>query len=235
MAKTKMDVTSLLMPKATAVWLIENTALTFEQIASFTGLHPIEVQALADEDVGLGIVGRNPVEHSEVSEEELEKAKKNPSYLMIHSRRNDLPSVKLRAKGPKYTPVSKRGDKPDAIAYLLKHHPEISDAQLCKLIGTTKPTIASVRDRNHPNSSVMKPRHPVDLGLCTYAELEAASKKGLKAQGKNDEEIQAHRNRILADQESTTDHHQRETGPADPGFDFSNFLGTSKKEESGGF
>src|SRR5688500_2004398 len=118
MAKTKMDVSGLLMPKATAVWLIENKDLTIEQIADFSGLHPIEVQALADEDVGRGIDGRNPVEHGEAEQSELEKAEKNPEYLMKHAKRSDLPAVKTRAKGPKYTPVSKRGDKPDAIAYL---------------------------------------------------------------------------------------------------------------------
>src|SRR5690606_19109898 len=129
----------------TAVWLVENTALTFEQIANFTGLHPIEVQALADEEVGRGIVGRNPVENHEVVQEELDKANADNSYMMKRAK-NDLPSVKLRAKGPKYTPVSKRSDKPDAIAYILKHNSEISDAQICKLVGTTKPTIQAVRD-----------------------------------------------------------------------------------------
>ncbi len=229
MAKTKLDVSGLLMPKATAVWLVENTALTFEQIADFTGLHPIEVQALADEDVGRGIVGRNPLDHGEVDQSELDKAEKNSTYMMRYAKRSDLPSVKTRAKGPKYTPVSKRGDKPDAIAYLLKHHPEITDAQLCKLLGTTKPTILSVRERSHPNSQNLKPRHPVDLGLCTYAELEAASKKGLKAQGKSDEAIQAHKDRILANQENSAPA-RKETEAA--GFDFSNFL--SKKSSSGG-
>lgn len=228
MAKTKLDVSGLLMPKATAVWLIENTALTFEQIADFTGLHPIEVQALADEDVGRGIVGRSPVEHGEVDESELQKAEKNSSYMMKYAKRSDLPAVKMRAKGPKYTPVSKRGDKPDAIAYLLKHHPEITDAQLCKLIGTTKPTILSVRDRTHPNSPNLKPRHPVDLGLCTYAELEAASRKGLRAQGKNDEEIQAHKDKFLANQENGGGSSQK-SEPEPAGFDFSNFLNTRSK------
>lgn len=229
MAKTKLDVAGLLMPKATAVWLVENTAQTFEQIAEFTGLHHIEVQALADEDVGRGIVGRNPVEHGEVEQSELDKADKDNSYIMKLAKRRDLPAVKIRAKGPKYTPVSKRGDKPDAIAYLLKHHPEISDAQISKLVGTTKPTIASVRERTHPNTPNLRPRHPVDLGLCTYAELEAASKKGLKAQGKTDEEIQAHKEKILGNQE------QQESDPVPPqpqegdisGFDFSNFMSTT--------
>ena len=226
MAKTKLDATGLLMPKATAVWLVENTALTFEQIAGFTGLHHIEVQALADEDVGRGIVGRNPVDHGELTQDELEKAEKDNDYIMKLAKRKDLPAVKVRAKGPKYTPVSKRGDKPDAISYLLKHHPEVSDAQISKLVGTTKPTINSVRERTHPNMSAIKPRHPVDLGLCTYAELEAASKKGLKAQGKTDEEIQAQKQKVLGNQEAIPS----EPAPAkdnDAGsFDFSNFMAT---------
>ena len=239
MAKTKLDVTGLLMPKATAVWLVENTALTFEQIAGFTGLHPIEVQALADEDVGRGIVGRNPLEHGEVTQEELDKAAQKSDYVMKLAKRKDLPAVKKRAKGPKYTPVSKRSDKPDAIAYLLKHHPEVSDAQICKLVGTTKPTIASVRDRSHPNTPNLKPRHPVDLGLCTYAELEAASKKGLKAQGKTDEEIQAHKARILGSQEKEDTPEPENTGAgAMGGFDFSNFMSSKpaqKQEEEDPF
>jgi hypothetical protein len=217
----------LLMPKATAVWLVENTALTFEQIANFTGLHAVEVQALADEDVGVGIVGRDPVEHGELAQEELDKASADSSYNMIMSK-SDLPSVKIRAKGPRYTPVSKRGDKPDAIAYLLKHNQEISDAQITRLIGTTKTTINNVRDRTHPNSSNIKPRHPVDLGLCTYAELEAASNKGYKAQGKDPEEMKRQKEAAaaakLAEEQETDVFGMDGNNDPSSGFDFSNFL-----------
>ncbi len=211
----------LLMPKATSIWLVENTVLTFEQIAEFTGLHKVEVQALADEDVGRGIVGRDPVKNGETTQEELDKACADETYIMKYSR-NDLPSVKTRAKGPKYTPVSKRGDKPDAIAWLVKNHPEISDAQISKLVGTTKPTIQAVRDRTHPSSSTIRPRHPADLGLCSYKELEAASDKGYKAQGKDPEEMKAKR---LKEQQDAFDATQPDE-PAKPagGFDFSNFL-----------
>ena len=233
MAKTKLDVNTLLMPKATAVWLVENTALTFEQIAEFTGLHAIEVQALADEDIGRGIVGRNPVEHGEIKQEELDKAEKDQNYIMKLAKK-DLPAVKLRAKGPKYTPVSKRGDKPDAIAYLLKHHPEISDAQISKLVGTTKPTIASVRDRSHPNPPNLRPRHPVHLGLCTYAALAAASDKGLRAQGKNAEELQAHKEKILANQEQVSHPHQEPRQETASGFDFSNFMSSPSVKSNTG-
>ena len=234
MCAKQVEVDGLLMPKATAVWLVENTALTFEQIGGFTGLHPIEVLALADEEVGRGLVGRNPVEHGEVTQTELDKAVADSTYIMKQSR-NDLPTVKIRAKGPKYTPVSKRSDKPNAIAYLLKHHPEISEAAICRLVGTTKPTIQSIRDRTHPESSSLKPRHPVDLGLCTYAELNAASKRGLKAQGKSDEEIQAHKDRAFDNQERSDDEPRQQPTAAAAlgGFDFSNFLGGNKSTGSG--
>jgi hypothetical protein len=210
----------LLMPKATAMWLIDNTALTFEQVADFTGLHSIEVQALADEEVGRGIVGRNPIDHLELTPEELEKAIADSSYMM-RAAKSENPGVKTRSKGPRYTPVSKRGDKPDAIAYLLKHHPEITDAQLQILIGTTKPTIQSVRERSHPNSQNIKPRHPVDLGLCTYSELEQASRKGLRAQGKDPDEV---KNSVLENREQPELDEPKQQPKATTGFDFSNFL-----------
>lgn len=227
MCAKQIEPTGLLMPKASAVWLVENTALTFEQIADFTGLHPIEVQALADEEVGRGIVGRNPVEHHEVTQDELDKANANPVYMM-HRSKTDLPTVKVRAKGPKYTPVSKRSDKPDGIAYILKHHPEITDAQICKLIGTTKPTIQSVRDRTHPSSATLKARHPVDLGLCTYTELDAASSKGFRAQGKDPEEIKRQKQQALEEQHrEQSESNERENKFA--GFDFTNFLSGGNK------
>jgi len=218
------DAPKLLMPKATAVWFIDNTALSFEQIGDFTGLHVIEVQALADEEVGRGMVGRDPIKNNELDQEELDKAIADPSYRMkIRRVRSDLPSVKIRAKGPKYTPVSKRGDKPDAISWILKNHPEISDAQICKLVGTTKPTIQSVRDRSHPSSSTIRPRHPAELGLCTYQELEKSSERGLRAQGKDPAAVKAER-------EAQLNSKREEEAPANPregifsGFDFSNFL-----------
>ena len=225
MAKPQ-DAPELLMPKATAIWLIDNTTLTFEQVGEFTGLHKIEVQALADEEVGLGIVGRDPIKHGETTQEELDKAIADESYIMKLSR-NDLPSVKTRSKGPKYTPVSKRSDKPDAIAWIVKNHPEISDAQIVKLVGTTKPTINAVRDRTHANSANIRPRHPVELGLCTYKELEASSNKGLKAQGKDPEEVKAQRLQKL--EENQESDNQESDSSSSSGFDFSNFLssGTS--------
>lgn len=228
MAKAQPEAPQLLMPKATAIWLIDNTTLTFEQVAEFTGLHKIEVQALADEDVGYGIVGRDPVQAGETTQEEIDKAMADESYIMKLSR-TDLPSVKTRAKGPRYTPVSKRGDKPDAIAWILKNHPEISDAQICKLVGTTKPTINAIRERTHQNIANLRPRNPAEMGLCTYKELEAASDKGLRAQGKDPETIKAERLQKMEE-----DNKPQEESPADAvgGFDFSNFLssGSGNKE-----
>ncbi|MBP7336236.1 DUF1013 domain-containing protein [Niveispirillum sp.] len=162
-----------LMPKATAVWLVENTSLTFEQVAEFCGMHELEVQAIADGEVAVGMVGRDPVAGGELTAEEIARVEANPN-LKLRMRQQDLPQPVARSKGPRYTPVTKRGDKPDAIAHLLKAHPELSDAQICKLIGTTKPTIAAVRDKTHWNSANIKARNPVLLGLCSQRELDAA-------------------------------------------------------------
>lgn len=219
------DAPKLLMPMATAVWFIENTALDFEQIADFTGLHTIQVEAIADEEVGRGIVGRDPVKNNELEADELAKAIADTSYRMKIKRvRTDLPAVKVRAKGPKYTPVSKRTDKPDAIAWILKNHPEISDAQICKLVGTTKPTIQSVRDRSHPGSASIKPRHPAELGLCTYQELEKSSEKGLRAQGKDPAAVKAEREAQRNSAAEAANEDQPTKEKLFGGFDFSNFM-----------
>jgi uncharacterized protein len=223
---------TLLMPMATAVWLIENTALSFRQIAEFTALTEIEIEALANGDIGVGLVGRDPIEHGELTREELERCQADPdSRLKI--ARSELPTVKPRARGPRYTPVSKRGDKPDAIAYILKHNPEISVAQICKLIGTTKPTIDSVRERTHPNMPNLRPRHPAELGLCTYQEFENASVKGLKAAGKDPEAVKAQR---LAEQQKrlAPDEDDSSGRGGMAGFDFSNFLKGSTGSKDGG-
>lgn len=162
-----------LMPKATAVWLVENTSLSFEQIAAFCGMHSLEVQAIADGEVAVGMVGLDPIANGQLTKQEIERCEKNED-LRLKLLVADLPQVASRSKGPRYTPITKRGDKPDAIAWLLKQHPELSDAQLCRLIGTTKPTIAAVRDRTHWNVANIKPRSPVMLGLCSQRELEEA-------------------------------------------------------------
>jgi uncharacterized protein len=162
-----------LMPKATAVWLVENTSLTFEQIADFCGLHPLEVQAIADGEVASQMHGLDPVANAQTTAEEIARCQADPEARLALSPQAMPPQV-ARHKGPRYTPIAKRQDKPDAIAFLLRSHPELSDSQISKLIGTTKPTIAAVRDRTHWNSPNIKPRHPVGLGLCSLDELEEA-------------------------------------------------------------
>ncbi|MGH7058843.1 MAG: DUF1013 domain-containing protein [Stellaceae bacterium] len=162
-----------LMPKATAVWLVENTALTFDQIADFCALHPLEIQAIADGEVANEMQGLDPVANGQTTADELARCQADPATRLVLSPNAMAPQL-YRHKGPRYTPIAKRQDKPDAIAFLLKGHPELSDAQISKLIGTTKPTIAAVRDRTHWNSPNIKPRHPVGLGLCTLDEIEEA-------------------------------------------------------------
>ncbi|MEI6558857.1 MAG: DUF1013 domain-containing protein [Rhodospirillaceae bacterium] len=162
-----------LMPKATAVWLVENTALSFEQIAAFCGLHVLEVKAIADGEVAMGMVGMDPVASGQLTQGEIERCAADANRRLI-LQVQDLPQPMQRSKGPRYTPVTKRGDKPDAIAWLIKTHPDLSDSLVSRLIGTTKPTIAAVRDKTHWNASNIKPRNPVLLGLCTQRELEEA-------------------------------------------------------------
>ena len=162
-----------LMPKATAVWLVDNTTLTFEQVAAFCGLHELEVQAIADGEVAVGMVGLDPVVNGQITKAEIARCEANPD-ARLQMVIADLPQPVARSKGPRYTPITKRGDKPDGIAWLLKFHPELSEAALCRLIGTTKPTIAAVRDKTHWNAANIKPRSPVLLGLCSARELEEA-------------------------------------------------------------
>jgi hypothetical protein len=152
---------------------VENTALSFEQIAGFTGMHELEVQAIADGEVAVGIVGVNPITNGQLTQEELDRAQAD-SKAKLKINKTDIPIPRARSKGARYTPVSKRQDRPDAISWLLKHHPDLTDAQISRLIGTTKPTILSVRERSHWNAQNIKPQNPVTLGLCTEAELEKA-------------------------------------------------------------
>ena len=166
----------LLMPKATAVWLIDNTALTFTQIAEFCSLHDLEVQAIADGDVGMGIQGYNPVLNKQLTEEEIKRCEDDPSARLKRSG-SALPEPTTRTKGPRYVPLARRGDKPDAIAWIVKHHPDIKDSQISKLIGTTKDTISKIRDRSHWNIANITAKHPAMLGLCRQDDLNAAIEK----------------------------------------------------------
>lgn len=163
-----------LMPKATAVWLVDNTSLTFEQIADFCGLHPLEVKGIADEDVAKGIKGQDPVTSGQLTREAIEEAEKNPkARLKMAAPKHKMPSVKQK-KAPRYTPVSKRQDKPDAVYWILRNHPEFADADIIKLIGTTKATIQKIRERSHWNATNIKAVDPVTLGLCSQLELDLA-------------------------------------------------------------
>src|SRR5579871_1295728 len=163
-----------LMPKATAVWLIDNTSLSFDQIADFCGMHPLEVKGIADEDVAKGIKGIDPIAAGQLTHEQIEEAEKNPDIrLKMAPPKYKMPHIKQK-KTPRYTPVSKRQDKPDAIYWLLRNHPELTDTDIMKLIGTTKATIAKIRDRGHWNSPNIKAVDPVTLGLCTQIELDMA-------------------------------------------------------------
>jgi len=161
-----------LMPKATAVWLIEKTALTFAQIAEFCGMHPLEVQAIADGEVAQGIVGYDPVANGQLSPQELKRCEADPS-ARLQMLPSSLPQPK-RSRGGRYTPVAKRNDRPDAIAFLLRTYPQLTEMQVAKLLGTTKETIQKVRERSHWNSANIKPRDPVILGLCSQTDLNAA-------------------------------------------------------------
>ena len=163
----------ILMPKATAVWLVDNTSMTFEQIADFCGLHPLEVKGIADGEVARDIRGADPITNGQLTREELDRATSNPAYRMKAQKSRHAELLKPIKKGPRYTPVSRRQDRPDAIAWFVRNHPEVTDAQISKTLGTTKATIDQVRDRTHWNSTNIKPVDPVTLGLVTQLELDA--------------------------------------------------------------
>ncbi len=162
-----------LMPKATAVWLVENTTLTFEQIGDFCGMHPLEVQGIADGEVAVGIIGQDPVTSGQLTLENIKQAENNSDVrLELTGETEKFIAGKAKVKGGRYTPVARRQDKPDAVAWFIKFHPLVPDAQIIKLVGTTKNTINSVRNRSHWNSPNLKPRDPVLLGLCTQTRLD---------------------------------------------------------------
>jgi len=172
-----------LMPIATAVWLIDNTSLTFDQIADFCGLHPLQVKGIADGDVGAGVRGIDPITTHQLAREEIEKAEADEAYRLKLLRPKTVVAERTR-KGPRYTPVSKRQNRPDAIAWMVRNHPEVSDAQISKLLGTTKSTITSVRDRSHWNTANLQPRDPVGLGLCSQIDLDAVVRKAAAKRAK---------------------------------------------------
>jgi hypothetical protein len=179
-----------LMPHATASWLVDNTALTFEQISDFCGLHILEVQAMADDLTSAKYMGRDPLRAGELTAMEIERGQNDPNYRLKMFK---APVTVSRTKGPRYTPVSKRQDKPDGIAWILRNHPEVSDAQISKLIGTTRTTIAAIRDRSHWNIGNITAKDPVTLGLCSQRELDAMVAKAAKGRSAEDDEADVQR------------------------------------------
>ena len=203
-----------LMPHATAAWLVDNTSLTFEQIAEFCGLHILEVQAIADDTAATKLTGRDPIRAGELTHEEIEKGQANPEYSLQMWK---APEAVRRTKGPRYTPVSKRQDKPDGIAWIIKNHPEVSDGQIGKLIGTTRTTIAAIRERTHWNMANITPKDPVTLGLTTQRELDAAVAKAAKAAGvaaPTDTRLEGDREALIEQLRKEREQHVREAEAA---------------------
>jgi len=176
--------TDILYPKATAVWLVDNTSLTFEQIAAFCELHPLEVEAIADGEAARDIRGADPIANGQLTREDIDRAQANPDYRMVAVKSRHAELLKPMKKAPRYTPVSRRQDRPDAIAWFLRNHPEVTDAQISKLLGTTKATIEQVRNRSHWNSPNIKPVDPVTLGLSGQLELDELVRKAAEKAGK---------------------------------------------------
>ena len=203
-----------LMPHATASWLVENTSLTFEQIADFCGLHILEVQAIADDTAATKLTGRDPIRAGELTHEEIEKGQADPDYrLQMHRE----PDQVRRTRGPRYTPVSKRQDKPDGIAWIIRNHPDVTDGQISKLIGTTRTTIAAIRDRSHWNMANITPKDPVTLGLTTQRELDAAVAKAAKAAGAapfQDTRFEGDRAALIDELRAERERHAREAQAA---------------------
>jgi len=201
-----------LMPKATAVWLVDNTKLTFDQIADFCGLHPLEVKGIADGDVAQGIKGLDPVAAGQLTREEIERAERDSSLrLHMSQAKHSAPESKSTSRrGPRYTPVSRRQDRPNAIAWLVRHHPELTDAQISKLVGTTKSTISAIRDRSHWNMANIKPADPVTLGLCSQIELDFAVQKAALRVSKSGAVLPQPEPHTLRPASETVDHGQAE-------------------------
>jgi hypothetical protein len=203
-----------LMPHATAAWLVDNTSLSFTQIADFCGLHVLEVQAIADDTAATKLTGRDPIRSGELTHEEIEKGQADADYAL---KMHKAPDPVTRTKGPRYTPVSKRQDKPDGIAWIIRNHPEVSDGQISKLIGTTRTTIAAIRDRTHWNMANIQPKDPVTLGLTSQRELDAAVAKALKAAGAEarvDTTLDSDREALITELRAERDQHARDVEAA---------------------
>jgi hypothetical protein len=204
-----------LMPHATASWLVDNTSLTFQQIAEFCGLHILEVQAIADDTAATKLTGRDPLRSGELTQEEIERGQADADYRL---RMQKEPDQAVRTRGPRYTPVSKRQDKPDGVAWLIRNHPELSDGQIGKLIGTTRSTIQAIRERSHWNIANIQPKDPVTLGLTSQRELDAAVAKAAKAAGTHavvrDARIDEDRAALIEELRAEREAHAREAEAA---------------------
>jgi len=208
-----------LMPHATAAWLVDNTALSFEQIAEFCGLHILEIQAIADDTAATKLTGRDPIRAGELTHAEIEKGAADPDHKLVMHKE---PDPVRRTKGPRYTPVSKRQDKPDGIAWIIRNHPEVTDGQISKLIGTTRTTIAAIRDRSHWNMANIQPKDPVTLGLTTQRELDAAVAKAEKAAGREaqgDTRFEGDRAALIEQLRAEREQHHRDAEAALAGGD----------------
>jgi hypothetical protein len=193
------------MPKATAVWLVDNTSLTFEQIAEFCGLHVLEVKGIADGDVAHGIKGMDPISSGQLSRDEIARAEKDSSFrLKLAEPKVEVPEVKTK-RGPRYTPVSRRQDRPNAILWLLKNHSELKDSQIMRLVGTTKPTIIAIRERTHWNSPNLVAQDPVTLGLCSQIDLDAEVRKAAAKLEREQKGLAPAKTETLAPTEETID------------------------------
>jgi hypothetical protein len=203
-----------LMPKATAVWLVENTSLSFDQIANFCKLHPLEVKGIADGEVAAGIKGHDPITSGQLTREEIAAGEKDPSHqLQLAQPKVRLPEVK-RPRGPRYTPLSRRQDRPNAILWLVRNHPELKDAQIMRLVGTTKTTLQAIRNRTHWNSTALTPLDPVTLGLCSQMDLDFEVNRAAKERAPVEED----RSQTLVPAEVTTAARNEEAGHGDEVF-----------------
>lgn len=224
-----------LLPKATAVWLVDNTALTFPQIADFTGMHELEIAGIADGEVAIGIKGLDPVARGQLTKEEIARCEADPKARLKLLKKTLAPEQKRKA--PRYTPLSKRQDRPAAIAWLVRYHPELADSQIAKLVGTTKPTILSVREKSHWNMPNIRPVDPVALGLCKQVELDAAVKRATARKAKLEGETMTdEEKKVLMSTEASLHAHVEPSRPQKSFGGLENFsiLGDDREEEEGG-
>ncbi|MBV7380370.1 DUF1013 domain-containing protein [Maritimibacter dapengensis] len=220
-----------IMAKATAVWLVDNTTISFKQVADFCGLHELEVQGIADGEVAQGVKGFDPIANNQLTQDEIEKAQADPSHK-LKLKFNPAAVGEEKRRGPRYTPLSKRQDRPNSILWLVKFHPELTDAQIAKLVGTTKPTIQSIRERTHWNIQAMEPIDPVALGLCKQTELDAAVQKAAAKRAKEGEAMSDdERRKLLSTEQSLAADDEPKIPTAIEGLEAFTLSGNDDKKE----